>query len=181
MRKRRQRTLAVSLEALLREGHWGQLRPGMSRQLVVQRLGAPPRWQRSTAELRALRAGTPIAGWALSEVLHYDGIEFHFTDALSSPCIRIFCDDLDALGAGRALTVDPWWLREGMTESAVVAALSAAGLPAQRRPFPLAPRQRRLLLPSGARLGLTDDPAFFAPGTAPEGHCLFCVEVGGSA
>ena len=86
------------MEHLLRDGHWGKLRCGLSRQALVRILGAPARWQRSTAELQAMAAGTPVAGWALSEVLHYDGFEFHFTDQPTSRCIRLFCDDLDALG-----------------------------------------------------------------------------------
>ena len=64
-----------------------------------------------------------------------------------------------------------------MTELALHAHLAAAGLRFERRPFPPAPRQIRLVLPSGARLGLTDDPSFFEPGTPAGGHRLFCVEV----
>jgi len=165
------------VERLLRDGHWGQLRCGLSRQALVRILGVPVRWQRSTAELQAMAAGTPVAGWALSEVLHYDGFEFHFTDQASSRCIRLFCDDLDALGGGSQLRVDPWGLTEGMPEAVLAAQLSSAGLAVQRCAFPHAPRQIRLVLDSGARLGLTDDPAFFEPGTPQVGPRLFCVEV----
>ena len=73
--------------------------------------------------------------------------------------------------------MNPWGLHEGMTEAAVVEKLAAAGLTAQRVGFPQAPRQIRLVLPCGARLGLTDDPDFFEPGTPQAGHRLFCVEV----
>lgn len=178
MRKQgRSRIRKVSVERLLRDGHWGQLRCGLSRQALVRILGVPRRWQRSTAELQAMAAGTPVAGWALSEVLHYDGFEFHFTDQPASRCIRMFCDDLDALGEGSQLQVHSWGLTEGMLESALVARLSAAGLTSQRRVFPQAPRQLRLVLESGARLGLTDDPSFFEPGTPEQGPRLFCVEV----
>lgn len=167
-----------SLGSLLRDGHWGALRPGISRQALVRKLGQPTRWQQSMAELRAAQAGTPIAGWALSEVLHFDGIEFHFPEEPAGSCIRIFTDDIDALdGSGERLRVDRWGLSEGMTEVAVCDHLSAAGLTTERRPFPPAPRQIRLVLPSGARLGLTDDPDFFEPGTPEAGHRLFCVEV----
>ena len=176
-RRRRKTAQTVSLEDLLRRGHWGKLRPGLSRQALAKILGVPPQWQRSTAELQALRAGTPVAGWALSEVLRYDHFEFHFTDDPASRCIRLFCDDLDALGSGEQLRVDPWGLSEGMTEAAVLAHLSAAGLSAARQRFPPAPRQIRLVLDSGARLGLTDDPEFFAPDAPGSGQRLFCVEL----
>ncbi len=175
--KRRRSARALSLESLLRAGHWGQLRPGISRQAVAKILGVPPRWQRSTAELAAIRAGQPIAGWALSEVLQYDAVELHFPESPAGRCVRLFCDDLDALPAGEILRVDPCGLAEGMTEAAVMARLSQAGLTATRIAFPPAPRQIRLVLESGARLGLTDDPAFFEPGVSPAGHRLFCVEV----
>lgn len=178
-KSRRRRIRTRSLEGLLRDGHWGQLRPGISRQAAAKILGVPPRWQRSTAELAAIRAGTPVAGWALSEVLQYDAVELHFTDDPASRCIRLFCDDLDALRAGTVLPVDPWGLSEGMTEAAVLARLAQAGLSVSRVGFPQAPRQIRLVLESGARLGLTDDPEFFEPGTPEAGHRLFCVEVEG--
>lgn len=178
MKRGKKRTPRVSLGPLLREGHWGAIRPGITRQVLVRKLGQPSRWQQSMAELRAAQAGTPIAGWALSEVLIFDGVEFHFPEEPAGRCIRIFVDDIDALiGAGKRLRVDRWGLSEGMTELALQAHLAAAGLVAERRPFPPAPRQIRLVLPSGARLGLTDDPSFFAPGTPDEGHRLFCVEV----
>ena len=174
---RRRRVRTRSLEDLLRDGHWGQLRPGISRQAAARILGVPPQWQRSTAELVALRAVTPVAGWALSEVLQYDAIELHFTDDPTSRCIRLFCDNLDALPTSAALPVDPAGFSEGMTEAAVLAQLAHVGLSAARIGFPPAPRQVRLVLESGARLGLTDDPAFFEPGTPAAGHRLFCVEV----
>jgi len=176
-KSRRRRVRTRSLETLLRDGHWGQLRPGISRQAAAKLLGVPPRWQRSTAELAALRAGTPVAGWALSEVLQYDAIELHFTDDPASRCIRLFCDNLDALHTGTILPVAPSGFSEGMTEAAVLAQLARAGLSATRVAFPPAPRQIRLVLESGARLGLTDDPAFFEPGTPGAGQRLFCVEV----
>ena len=175
---RRRRGRMVSLEGLLKDGHWGMLRPGISRQALVRRLGVPGRWQQSMAELRAHQAGTPVAGWALSEILFYGGMEFHFPEGPRGGCIRIFTDDIDALGAGPVLRVDRWGLAEGMAESVVSEHLAAAGLLAVRRPFPPAPRQVRLVLPSGARLGLTDDPGFFEPGSGGDGgHRLFCVEV----
>ena len=124
-----------------------------------------------------MAAGTPVAGWTLSEVLIYDGFEFHFTDQPASGCIRLFCDDLDALGSGSQLQVHPWGLTEGMPEAALAAKLSAAGMGFERIVFPHAPRQLRLVLDSGARLGLSDDPEFFEPGTPEMGPRLFCVEV----
>ena len=124
-----------------------------------------------------MAAGTPVAGWALSEVLIYDGFEFHFTDQPTSGCIRLFCDDIDALGRGSQLQVQPWGLKEGMPEAALAAQLTAAGMGFQRAVFPHAPRQLRLVLDSGARLGLTDDPEFFEPGTPEKGPRLFCIEV----
>lgn len=175
---RRRRGLKVSLEGLLKDGHWGMLRPGVSRQALVRKLGVPLRWQQSMAELRARQAGTAVAGWALSEILFYGGMEFHFPEAPRGGCIRMFTDDIDALGGGERLRVERWGLAEGMTETAVIEHLAAAGISALRRPFPPAPRQIRLVLPSGARLGLTDDPGFFEPGSVSgAGHRLFCVEV----
>ncbi|MFT4975186.1 MAG: hypothetical protein ACI8S6_001073 [Myxococcota bacterium] len=172
----RRRVPRVSLGGLLRDGHWGALRPGISRQVLVRQLGMPTRWQQSMAELRAAQAGTPVAGWALSEILVFDGVEFHFPEHPRSQCVRIFIDDLDALGGSR-LPVDRWGLSEGMTEQALRVHLATEGLSAERRLFPPSPRQIRLVLPSGARLGLTDDPSFFEPDTPPAGKRLFCVEV----
>ena len=169
----------LSLETLLQKGHWGKLRTGISRQAVVRILGQPTRWARSTAELQAMAAGTPVAGWALSEVLQYDGVEFLFTEDVASACIGILADDLDALRLDGRPPVDAWGLSEGMAEAAVMEKLSSAGMSPSREPFPMAPRQIRLVLPSGARLGLTDDPSFFEPGTPAAGHRLFCVEASG--
>ena len=123
-----------------------------------------------------MAAGKSVAGWALSEVLIFDGWEFHFTDDITSPCVRLFTDDIDALGVGKQLKVDAWGLREGMTEAAVLAHLAAAGLSMERTAFPKAPSQIRLVLESGARLGLSDDAGFFAEGTPQNGHRLFCIE-----
>jgi len=165
------------MQRLLREGHWGALRPGISRQALVKRLGQPTRWERSMAELQALRSGTPVAGWALSEVLVFGAVEFHFPEHPQGRCLRIFVDDLDALGSEPPLAVDRWVLKEGLPEAALRLHLDTAGLRYERTDFPPAPSQIRLMLESGVRIGLTDDLSFFEPGTEAAGHRLFCVEV----
>lgn len=187
MPHRTARPRSVSLHALLRDGHWGALRVGMSRQELVAALGVPARWLRSDAEVAALRRGLPVAGWMLSPILHYGGMEFHFPEDPAGRCWMIFTDDLPALHLrhqnprppDERLHISPGWLAEGLEEAAVCAHLSAAGLSCTRAPFPPAPSQLRLCLASGVRLGLaSDDDLFEAPGHGPR---LFCVEALGRA
>lgn len=130
------------------------------------------------AELRAMQQNIPIAGWAFSEVLAYGGVEFHFPENPHGGCVRIFSDDLDALPTSEPVRVDPWGLSEGMPLPAVEKHLTDNGMSFVNRPFPPAPTQIRLVLPSGVRLGLTCDSSFFdAPIEDSTVHRLFCVEL----
>ena len=170
---RRRGPLEVTLDTLLREGCWGPIRLGVARQFLVSRLGQPDGWIASDTEHTLRGRGQPIAGWALSEQLVFGGIEFHFPPDPAGRCTQIFCDDLDALGSGSGLRVSAGWLREGLSLARVCAQLDAAGLTHEQRPFPTAPHQIRLVLASGVRLGLVDDPSFFE--TPGQGMRLFCV------
>ncbi len=138
----------------------------------------PAAWMVTDAERLAESKGIQLAGWALSPILKYGGVEFHFGEAPEGACWMIFCDDLEALEASAgAVQVDPWWLVEGMTEDALTAQLAKAELPFERRAFPWDPKQIHLHFPSGAALGLTEDADFFAPGTVSGPHRLFCFTV----
>ncbi|MCB9779189.1 MAG: hypothetical protein H6742_11550 [Alphaproteobacteria bacterium] len=162
----------LALATLLRTGRWGHLRPGVSRQVLVAHLGQPDRWQRSLAEDRAEQAGLSIAGWALSEVLFFGGMEFHFPEDPAAGCFMFFCDDLDRLAA----PFERGWLAEGLPTAQVTAQLDRMGLSWTIEPFSRAEGQRRVVLDHGVRLGVVDDPAFF--GGEGEGERLFCVEIG---
>lgn len=170
----RARRRPLSLPTLLEQGRWGHLRLGVSRQVAVGVLGQPDAWQRTALDDQAEARGQKVAGWALSEVLRYGAVELHFPEDPRGGLRMIFSDDLDALAPG----VDAGGLVEGMPLPQVQAWLDARGLAWRLQPFELAPGQLRLVLDSGARLGLVDDDAFFeAPGQGPR---LFCVEVSGA-
>jgi hypothetical protein len=169
----------VRLEALLRNGHWGALRLGITRQGLAGQLGPPESWDATDTERDAQARGVPVAGWALSQVLKFGLIEFHFPEDLAGRCIRIFCDDFEALGQPQtgSLRVDPWGMPEGATQPAIAARLQGEGMAPTVEPFPWDPQQSRLLLPSGAALGFTTDPSYFAPGTTQGAGRLFCFVV----
>jgi len=174
----------LAVEELLRRGHWGPVRPGISRQVLVRQLGIPAAWLVTDAERLAESKGIQLAGWALSPILKYGGVEFHFGEAPEGSCWMIFCDDLQALeGATGSVRVDPWWLVEGMPEDALSAHLAKADLPFERHTFPWDPKQIRFHLPSGAALGLTEDADFFDHGTVhgPQRLFSFIVQAGEGA
>ena len=165
-----------SIRELLQRGRWPGIALGMTRQQLVRSLGVPCRWQSSDAERQVQRGGRRIAGWALSELLIFGGMEFHFPEDPAGGLERIFCDDLDRLGIpGRAVLIDPWVLREGMTEAQLTSTLHGAGLDFTRSAFSMAPDQIRLTLESGTQLGLTVDASFF-DGPPVAGQRLFCIQ-----
>ena len=168
--------IRVSLLSLLRDGSWGGLRLGMTRQDLVRKLGMPTRWSVSDTEHEARRRGVAVAGWALSPLLVYSAVEFHFPEDPAGGCWMIFSDDLDALRRPDSLLhVLPAGLSEGMSEDSIHTLLSSEQISFHREPFPPMPDQIRLRMHSGACLGLTSDPEFFD--SKGYGYRLFCVEV----
>lgn len=170
------RAARVQLLTLLRTGAWGTLRLGMTRQEAVLRLGQPTGWTMSDHEARLRGQGVAVAGWALSEILRFGAVEFHFAASPAARCWLIWCDDLDALDLPGPLRVKAMGLSEGLPLAAVVALLARDGLAGDVVPFPSLPDQVRLSLPSGAQLGFSSDPEFF-DGPALAGHRLCSVGV----
>jgi hypothetical protein len=180
VKPRARRATWVQLLTLLRTGAWGTLRLGMTRQDAVLRLGQPTSWAMSDHEARLRGQGVPVAGWALSEILRFGAVEFHFAASPASRCWLVWCDDLDALDHPGVLRVRPMGLVEGAPLADVVARLAEAGLAGVVVPFPSHQDQVRLVLPSGAQLGFSSDPEFF-DGPAQPGQRLYSVGVEAAA
>ena len=163
----------LTLPALLRDGGWGDLQPGITRQQLVERLGPPGDWMVSDTEHRARQRGAPVPGWTVSAILRYGGsMEFHFPeDDRAGRCWMVFCDDLDSLTAPFSSA----WLHEGMTLAAACARLDREGLAWRQAPFRPDPQQLRLIVGSGVRIGLSADGSFF-DGPDSGAHRVFCVE-----
>lgn len=176
VKARAARAARVQLLTLLRTGAWGALRVGMTRQDAVLRLGQPTGWTLSDHEARLRGQGVAVAGWALSEILRFGAVEFHFAPSPAARCWLIWCDDLDSLDRPGVLRVKPMGLSEGLPLAAVVALLANEGLAGVVGPFPSQPDQVRLTLPSGAQLGFSSDPEFFERGAEP-GQRLYAVGV----
>jgi len=143
----------VSMLELIRTGHFGPFRHGMTHAALKELLGEPPLWGPRDPVFDA-------------KIWRYGEIEFHFDlDEL----FFIFSDHDSLTDGGATLVIKPWEVRGGMPRKEFEAALSEKRVPYSVNQDRFEPSYTHLTTGSGIKFTFAEDQETQHDLVAPSG------------
>ena len=129
----------VSLKDLIEIGHFGSVRPGMSRAQVESSPGVPD------------DMGVGSLKYRKPSIWKYGDVELHFTPGADS-LFLIYLGEFDVPAGGKLVDFDPWIIRASLTLSEAEEQLSQAGIDYEVRDYELEDDAKCLTAGVGVKL-----------------------------
>jgi hypothetical protein len=125
--------ITVSLKDVVMGGVFGPVHVDFTRAQVHDILGDPEDWMVLSRRVsrRVKKSATP---WIRSGIWMYGDIEFHFwsDDGWEDRLMLIYTDDFTIPTGGKAIDLDPWIIRRGLTQQEAERELRAARIEFRR-------------------------------------------------